>query len=122
MKTSRDSGDDPCVSDDKLGELYRASRMALGADCYREPRCQGGVGLLPEVPSAGDQQHRIDLREYELVEWGQSGRSVVRRSVKPLRYAGRIHYVARKDHACKGALRNNLPIDEELESPRKMEL
>jgi hypothetical protein len=122
MKISRDSGDDPCpVTDDKLGELYRASkdglpeliatvspdvRAALASYCYQRRHLQA-IGLA--IAST--------CEEHELVEWGgTAGAALFARSreaapVTPVA----SHYVARqKITLASGTLRNNLPIDEEL--------
>ena len=122
MKISRDSGDGHCpVPDDKLGELYRASkdglpeliatvspdaRAALALYCYQRRHLQA-IGLAV-ASTCGEQ---------ELVAWGgAAGAALFARSREAAPVAPVLsHYVARqKITLASGTLRNNLPIDQEF--------
>jgi hypothetical protein len=121
MKINRDSDGDPCpVSDDMLGELYRASkeglpaliatvspdvRAALASYCYRRGHLQG-IGLA--IAST--------CEEYDLVRWGgTAGAALFARSreVAPAQPVA-SHYVARRTITlASGPLRVNKPLGDE---------
>jgi hypothetical protein len=120
MKINRDSDGDPCpVTDDKLGELYRASkdglsqliatvspdvRAALASYCYRRGHLKE-IGLA--IASTCD--------EHDLVTWGgTAGAALFARSREAAPAAPLAsHYVARqKITLASGSLRNSLPIDD----------
>src|SRR6185295_345864 len=123
MRISRDSDRDPCpVTDDLLGELYRANknglaelietvspdvRAALALYCYRRGHLKG-IGLA--IAST--------CNEYDLTTWGGTAgaalyaRSRETASVPPVA----SQYVARQTITlASGSLRKSLPIDEEVE-------
>jgi hypothetical protein len=122
MKINRDSDADPCpVTDDMLGELYRASkeglpeliatvspdvRAALASYCYRRGHLQA-IGLA--IAST--------CEEHDLVRWGgTAGAALFARSREAASAAPLTHYVARqKITLASGSLRKNLPIDEEID-------
>ena len=120
MKINRDSDGDPCpVTDDKLGELYRASkeglpqliatvspdvRAALASYCYRRGHLKD-IGLA--IAST--------CEEHDLVTWGGTAGAVLfARSREIARVTGASHYVARQRITlASGSLRESLPIDDE---------
>ena len=123
MRISRDSDSDPCpVTDDLLGELYRANknglpeliatvspdvRAALAMYCYRRGHLKS-IGLA--IAST------CDLYDLETVG-GTAGAALFARSreVAPAPPVA-SHYVARqKITLASGSLRKSLPIDEDVE-------
>jgi hypothetical protein len=123
MRISRDSDSDPCpVTDDLLGELYRANknglaeliatvspdvRAALALYCYRRGHLKG-IGLT--IAST------CELYDLETLG-GTAGAALFARSreVTPVAPTA-SHYVARqKITLASGALRKSIPIDEEIE-------
>jgi hypothetical protein len=123
MRISRDSDSDPCpVTDDLLGELYRANknglpeliatvspdvRAALAMYCYRRGHLKG-IGLA--IAST------CDLYDLETVG-GTAGAALYARSretAPPAPVASQ--YVARqKITLASGSLRKSLPIDDDVE-------
>src|SRR4029079_4733499 len=123
MRISRDSDSDPCpVTDDLLGELYRANknglpeliatvspdvRAALAMYCYRRGHLKG-IGLA--IAST------CNLYDLETVG-GTAGAALFARSretAPPPPVASQ--YVARqKITLASGSLRKSLPIDDEIE-------
>jgi len=123
MKINRDSDSDPCpVTDEMLGQLYRASedglpaliatvspelRAALASYCYRRGHLQS-IGLA--IASTCD--------EHDLVKWGgTAGAALFARSHASAAGSPALsHYAARqKITLASGSLRKQLPIDEEPE-------
>jgi hypothetical protein len=121
MKINRDSDGDPCpVTDDMLGELYRASkdglpqliatvspdiRAALALYCYRRGHLQG-IGLAVAWT----------CEEHDLVTWGgTAGAALFARSREAAPVSSvESHYVMRrKITLAKGSLRTNLPLTDE---------
>lgn len=120
MKINRDSDGDPCpVSDEMLGELYRASkdglpaliatvspeiRAALASYCYRRGHLQG-VGLA--IASTCD--------ERDLVRWGgTAGAALFARSREVAAQPIASHYVARRTVTlASGPLKANKPFGDE---------
>ena len=123
MRISRDSDSDPCpVTDDLLGELYRANknglaeliatvspdvRAALALYCYRRGHLKG-IGLT--VAST------CDLYDLETAG-GTAGAALYARSREATPVAPvASQYVARqKITLASGSLRKSLPIDEDVE-------
>ena len=123
MRISRDSDSDPCpVTDDLLGELYRANkhglpeliatvspdvRAALAMYCYRRGHLKG-IGLA--IAST------CNLYDLETVG-GTAGAALFARSretAPPPPVASQ--YVARqKITLASGSLRKSLPIDDDVE-------
>ena len=123
MRISRDSDSDPCpVTDDLLGELYRANknglpeliatvspdvRAALAMYCYRRGHLKS-IGLA--IAST------CDMYDLETVG-GTAGAALFARSretAPPAPVASQ--YVARqKITLASGSLRKSLPIDEDVE-------
>jgi hypothetical protein len=121
MKINRDSDGDPCpVTDDMLGELYRASkdglpaliatvspdiRAALALYCYRRGHLQG-IGLAIAWT----------CEEHDLVAWGgTAGAALFARSreAAPAMPAA-SHYVTRRTITlATGPLRKNPPLTDE---------
>jgi hypothetical protein len=123
MRISRDSDSDPCpVTDDLLGELYRANknglpeliatvspdvRAALAMYCYRRGHLKG-IGLA--IAST------CNLYDLETVG-GTAGAALHARSREAAPAAPvASQYVARqKITLASGSLRKSLPIDEDVE-------
>jgi hypothetical protein len=123
MRISRDSDSDPCpVTDDLLGELYRANknglpeliatvspdvRAALALYCYRRGHLKG-IGLT--IAST------CNLYDLETAG-GTAGAALYARSREATPAAPvASQYVARqKITLASGSLRKSLPIDEETE-------
>jgi hypothetical protein len=123
MRISRDSDHDPCpVTDDLLGELYRANknglaeliatvspdvRAALALYCYRRGHMKG-IGLA--IAST------CDLYDLETAG-GTAGAALFARSREATPAAPvASQYVARqKITLASGSLRKSLPIDEDVE-------
>ena len=123
MRISRDSDSDPCpVTDDLLGELYRANknglpeliatvspdvRAALAMYCYRRGHLKG-IGLA--IAST------CNLYDLETVG-GTAGATLFARSREAAPAAPvASQYVARqKITLASGSLRKSLPIDEDVE-------
>jgi hypothetical protein len=123
MRISRDSDSDPCpVTDDLLGELYRANknglaeliatvspdvRAALALYCYRRGHLKG-IGLT--IAST------CDLYDLETAG-GTAGAALFSRSREATPVAPvASQYVARqKITLASGSLRKSLPIDEEVD-------
>jgi hypothetical protein len=123
MRISRDSDSDPCpVTDDLLGELYRANknglpeliatvspdvRAALAMYCYRRGHLKG-IGLA--IAST------CNLYDLETVG-GTAGATLHARSREAAPAAPvASQYVARqKITLASGSLRKSLPIDEDVE-------
>jgi hypothetical protein len=123
MRSSRDSDSDPCpVTDDLLGELYRASknglpelietvspdvRAALALYCYRRGHLKG-IGLV--IAST--------CEKYDLETHGGTAGAALHaraREVAPATPTA-SHYVARqKITLASGSLRKSLPIDQEAD-------
>jgi hypothetical protein len=120
MKINRDSDGDPCpVTDDMLGELYRASkdglpqliatvspdiRAALASYCYRRGHLQA-IGLAIAAT----------CEENDLVRWGgTAGAALFARSRETDAAPHALtHYAARrKISLASGPLRKNVPIDD----------
>lgn len=118
MKINRDSDGDPCpVSDEMLGELYRASseglpaliatvspevRAALASYCYRRGHLQG-IGLV--VAST--------CEEHDLVRWGGTAGAVLfarSRGGAPARPAAAQQDARRTITLASGPLRVNPPL------------
>ena len=126
MRISRDSDHDPCpVTDDLLGELYRANknglaeliatvspdvRAALALYCYRRGHMKG-IGLA--IAST------CDLYDLETAG-GTAGAALYARSREATPAAPvASQYVARqKITLASGSLRKSLPIDEDVELGR----
>ena len=123
MKINRDSDGDPCpVTDDMLGQLYRASehglpaliatvspevRAALASYCYRRGHLQA-IGLA--IASTCD--------EHDLITWGGTAGAVLfARSRQAASTSPALsHFAARqKITLASGSLRKHPPIDEEPE-------
>jgi hypothetical protein len=123
MRISRDSDSDICpVTDDLLGALYRSSkdglpeliatvspevRAALACYCYRRAHLKA-IGLA--VAST--------CNERDLVRWGgTAGAALYARSrEKPPTAAAPSQYAVRQRITlASGALRKNLPIDQDPE-------
>lgn len=123
MKINRDSDGDPCpVTDEMLGQLYRASehglpaliatvspevRAALASYCYRRGHLQA-IGLA--IAST--------CNEHDLVTWGGTAGAVLfARSRESTSASPALsHFAARqKITLASGSLRKHLPIDEEPE-------
>jgi hypothetical protein len=122
MKINRDSDADPCpVTDDMLGELYRASkdglpaliatvgpevRAALASYCYRRGHLKE-IGLA--IASTCD--------KHDLVTWGgTAGAALFDRSREAASAAPVTHYAARRRITlASGSLRESLPIDDEID-------
>jgi len=121
MNFRSDSDSDACpVTDDMLGQLYRASkeglpeliatvspdvRAALASYCYRRGHLQG-IGLA--IAST--------CEEHDLVRWGGvAGAALYARSRETARVAPvASHYAARqKITLASGSLRTSPPIDQE---------
>ena len=123
MRISHDSDSDPCpVTDDLLGELYRANknglpeliatvspdvRAALAMYCYRRGHLKG-IGLA--IAST------CDLYDLETVG-GTAGAALFARSREAAPAAPvASQYVARqKITLASGSLRKSLPIDDDVE-------
>ena len=123
MRISRDSDSDPCpVTDDLLGELYRANknglpeliatvspdvRAALAMYCYRRGHLKG-IGLA--IAST------CDIYDLETVG-GTAGAALFARSREAAPAAPvASQYVARqKITLASGSLRKSLPIDDDVE-------
>jgi len=120
MKINRDSDSDPCpVSDNMLGELYRASkdglpqliatvspdiRAALASYCYRRGHLQS-IGLAIAAT----------CEEYDLVKWGGTAGAALFARSREIDSAPHAltHYAARrKISLASGPLRKNVPIDD----------
>ena len=123
MKINRDSDGDPCpVTDELLGELYRASkhglaeliatvspdvRAALASFCYRRGHLQS-IGLA--IAATCD--------EHDLVTWGGTAGAALFVRSREGTAAGPVasHYAARQRITlASGALRKNVPIDEDVD-------
>jgi hypothetical protein len=121
MKINRDSDSDPCpVTDDMLGELYRASkdglpqliatvspdiRAALASYCYRRGHLQS-IGLA--IAATCDR--------HDLITWGgTAGAALFDRSRQSESAPDALsHYASRrKISLASGPLRANVPIDDE---------
>jgi len=123
MRISRDSDSDPCpVTDDLLGELYRANknglpeliatvspdvRAALAMYCYRRGHLKG-IGLA--VAST------CDLYDLETVG-GTAGAALFARSreVAPAPPVASQYVARQKITLASGSLRKSLPIDEDVD-------
>jgi hypothetical protein len=124
MRISRDSDSDPCpVTDDMLGELYRASknglaeliatvspdvRAALALYCYRRGHLKG-IGLA--IAST------CDVRDLEMVG-GTAGAALFARSreATPATPVASQYMARQKITLASGSLRKSLPIDQEVEA------
>jgi hypothetical protein len=123
MRISRDSDSDPCpVTDDMLGELYRANknglaeliatvspdvRAALALYCYRRGHLKG-IGLA--IAST--------CEAYDLeVSGGTAGAALFARSreVTPATPIASQYMARQKITLASGSLRKSLPIDEDVE-------
>ena len=129
MRISRDSDSDPCpVTDDLLGELYRANknglpeliatvspdvRAALAMYCYRRGHLKS-IGLA--IAST------CDLYDLETVG-GTAGAALFARSREAAPAAPvASQYVARqKITLASGSLRKSLPIDEDVDLDDEVE-
>jgi hypothetical protein len=123
MRISRDSDSDPCpVTDDLLGELYRANknglpeliatvspdvRAALAMYCYRRGHLKS-IGLA--IAST------CDIYDLETVG-GTAGAALFARSreVAPAAPVASQYVARQKITLASGSLRKSLPIDEEVE-------
>ena len=123
MRISRDSDSDPCpVTDDLLGELYRANknglpeliatvspdvRAALAMYCYRRGHLKG-IGLA--IAST------CDIYDLETVG-GTAGAALFARSreVAPAAPVASQYVARQKITLASGSLRKSLPIDEDVE-------
>jgi hypothetical protein len=123
MRISRDSDSDPCpVTDDLLGELYRANknglpeliatvspdvRAALAMYCYRRGHLKG-IGLA--IAST------CDIYDLETVG-GTAGAALFARSreVAPAAPAASQYVARQKITLASGSLRKSLPIDEDID-------
>jgi hypothetical protein len=123
MRISRDSDSDPCpVTDDLLGELYRANknglpeliatvspdvRAALAMYCYRRGHLKS-IGLA--IAST------CDLYDLETVG-GTAGAALFARSreVAPAAPVASQYVARQKITLASGSLRKTLPIDEDVE-------
>jgi hypothetical protein len=123
MRISRDSDSDPCpVTDDLLGELYRANknglpeliatvspdvRAALAMYCYRRGHLKG-IGLA--IAST------CDIYDLETVG-GTAGAALFARSreVAPAAPVASQYVARQKITLASGSLRKSLPIDDEVE-------
>jgi hypothetical protein len=123
MRISRDSDSDPCpVTDDLLGELYRANknglaelietvspdvRAALALYCYRRGHLKG-IGLT--IAST------CNLYDLE-TSGGTAGAALFARSreAAPVAPAASQYVARQKITLASGSLRKSLPIDEEIE-------
>ena len=123
MRISRDSDSDPCpVTDDLLGELYRANknglpeliatvspdvRAALAMYCYRRGHLKG-IGLA--IAST------CNIYDLETVG-GTAGAALFARSreVAPAAPVASQYVARQKITLASGSLRKSLPIDEEVE-------
>jgi len=123
MRISRDSDSDPCpVTDDLLGELYRANknglpeliatvspdvRAALAMYCYRRGHLKG-IGLA--VAST------CDLYDLETVG-GTAGATLFARAreVAPTPPVASQYVARQKITLASGSLRKSLPIDEDVD-------
>jgi hypothetical protein len=120
MRINRDSDSDLCpVSDDMLGELYRASkeglpelidtvspdvRAALACYCYRRSHLRA-LGLV--IASTCDQHDLIE-------SGGTAGAALVARSREVVAAPPTSLYMARQRITlASGPLRKNLPIDDD---------
>jgi hypothetical protein len=124
MRIRRDSDSDPCpVTDDVLGELYRANknglaeliatvspdvRAALALYCYRRGHLKG-IGLT--IASTCD---AYDLE----VAGGTAGAALFARSreVAPTAPAASHYMTRQKITLASGSLRKSIPIDQEVEA------
>lgn len=123
MRISRDSDNDPCpVTDDMLGELYRANkngllelvatvspdvRAALALYCYRRGHLKG-IGLAIATT----------CEAYDLeLSGGTAGAALFARSreVTPATPVPSQFMARQKITLASGSLRKSLPIDEEVE-------
>ena len=123
MRISRDSDSDPCpVTDDLLGELYRANknglpeliatvspdvRAALAMYCYRRGHLKS-IGLA--IAST------CDIYDLETVG-GTAGAALFARSreVAPAPPVASQYVARQKITLASGSLRKSLPIDEDVE-------
>jgi hypothetical protein len=123
MRISRDSDSDPCpVTDDLLGELYRANkhglaeliatvspdvRATLALYCYRRGHLKG-IGLA--IASTCD---AYDLE----VAGGTAGAALFARSreVAPATPVASQYMARQKITLASGSLRKSLPIDDDVE-------
>jgi hypothetical protein len=123
MRISRDSDSDPCpVTDDLLGELYRANknglpeliatvspdvRAALAMYCYRRGHLKG-IGLA--IAST------CDMYDLETVG-GTAGAALFARSreVAPAPPVASQYVARQKITLASGSLRKTLPIDEDVD-------
>jgi hypothetical protein len=123
MRISRDSDSDPCpVTDDLLGELYRANknglpeliatvspdvRAALAMYCYRRGHLKS-IGLA--IAST------CDIYDLETVG-GTAGAALFARSreVAPAAPVASQYVARQKITLASGSLRKTLPIDEDLD-------
>ena len=123
MRISRDSDSDPCpVTDDLLGELYRANknglpeliatvspdvRAALAMYCYRRGHLKS-IGLA--IAST------CDLYDLETVG-GTAGAALFARSreVAPAAPVASQYVARQKITLASGSLRKSLPIDEDVD-------
>jgi hypothetical protein len=123
MRISRDSDSDPCpVTDDLLGELYRANknglpeliatvspdvRAALAMYCYRRGHLKS-IGLA--IAST------CDIYDLETVG-GTAGAALFARSreVAPAAPVASQYVARQKITLASGSLRKTLPIDEDVE-------
>jgi hypothetical protein len=123
MRISRDSDSDPCpVTDDMLGELYRANknglleliatvspdvRAALALYCYRRGHLKG-IGLAIASTCGA---HDLEMCG------GTAGAALFARSreVTPATPAASQYMARQKITLASGSLRKSLPIDEEVE-------
>src|SRR6187431_1856466 len=123
MRISRDSDHDPCpVTDDLLGELYRANknglaeliatvspdvRAALALYCYRRGHLKG-IGLA--IAST------CNIYDLE-TSGGTAGAALFARSreAAPVTPVASQYVARQKITLASGSLRKSLPIDEEVE-------
>ena len=123
MRISRDSDSDPCpVSDDMLGELYRASkhglpeliatvspqaRAALALYCYRRGHLKG-IGLA--IAST------CNLYDLETAGGGAGAALYARsREATPAPPVASQYVARQKITLASGSLRKSLPIDQDVD-------
>jgi hypothetical protein len=123
MRISRDSDSDPCpVTDDMLGELYRANknglaelietvspdvRAALALYCYRRGHLKG-IGLA--IASTCELYHLE-------ISGGTAGAALFARAreTTPAAPVASQYMARQKITLASGSLRKSLPIDEDVE-------
>jgi hypothetical protein len=129
MRISRDSDSDPCpVTDDMLGELYRANknglaelietvspdvRAALAMYCYRRGHLKG-IGLA--IASTCELYHLE-------TSGGTAGAALFARSreTAPAAPVASQYMARQKITLASGSLRKSLPIDEDIDPDESVE-